>query len=136
MATVEISSEDRAAIDRAFPETVDSVYIVHTGSYTGKNERGLAGAVCTRLREADAKGVAQALNQSQEGVLFLKWAASACFPNACGGYDELLEAGGTPEVMQKWEDMAAKHRKDIYMVAHVKLANAKDAQTLARELSK
>ncbi len=132
-----ITPEDRAAIDKAFPADIESVYVIHTGTFNNKqnpNDQGLAGAVTTRLTEADAKGVAECLNNSQEGVLYLKWAASACFPTATGGRAELMEAVGTPEVRALWEELASKHRKEIYRVTHVKIANERDVKILAREL--
>jgi hypothetical protein len=132
-----ISKEDQAAIDQAFPPEVSEVYIVHTGTFsnTSGSDQGLAGSVCTRLVEREAKDIAQMLNEAQEGVMFLKWAASVCFPDIKGGREELEEAISTAEVIDGWEKLAAPHRKEIYRVAHLKVQGEADIKKLNEELA-
>ena len=132
-----ISPEDRQAIDRAF-KNVDEVYVVHTGSFSNKDgtDQGIAGAVCTRVKEEDAQEIAKMLNEAQEGVYYLRWAASACFPDVQGGRSELEKAVADTQVQDMWEEIAAPHRKDLYHVAHLKIQDQSDVEKFNQELNK
>ena len=130
-----ISKEDQEAIDKTFPNDLEEVFVVHAGTFqNGSGEGGIARPVCTRIRKEDAESIAEMLNEANEGVMYLKWAASMCFPAIDGGRDELLEATMTEDVRDSWEEIAGPNRKPLYTVAHLKFAKDDEKKTFNDEL--
>ena len=129
---------DRAAIDEAFPPYIDSVYVVYTGTFASADgkQQGLAGQVCSRIKEDDARGIADMLNEATEGVMYLKFVASNFFPKASGNRDELEQAANNDDVRAAWEKLIAPHRREVYRVAHLKIKNEDDIERFNDELAK
>ena len=104
------------------------IYVVHRGSI--KNDKtgdeGLVDTVCTRLSKEDADGVAQALNDAYEGVMYLKWIASKFFPLATGSGDALLEKANEPDVGREWNTLIDGHRQQIYSTTELTIMEEED----------
>lgn len=131
-----LTDEQRASIDKALPESIEKVFIVHCGSQTDPktNETYLRNEVCSRLSETEAQSVADALNAAQERVLQMVWAASKCFPLIQGSGEDLLEAVDDPEVQAAWKSFFDEQRRPIYMVTGVRIVSESERAQLASTL--
>ncbi len=116
-------------MDAALPPDVDTVYVVHCGTYASKDgsEGGLANPVTCRLTQADADDVAQVLNDATDGVVMLRWAASVCFPKSVGNASDLMAAVDDADIQAQWEEVSGGRRKPMYSVTACKLSDKHQA---------
>lgn len=119
-------------INKVFPPEISEVYVVHAGTFKDPKtgEQGIARQVCTRFTMEEAQGIADMLNEAQEGVMYLKYVAQGGFQDCRGGREDLERRAEHEDMRVGWERLIAPHRKPIYTVAHLKLQNEEDVKEL------